>query len=108
MIECVGHPHTQAEAIQLVKRGGTVILFGDGNENETFQVGSFDFYYKNLTVRGAALNPFTQNRALNMITGKQIDVPSLITRVIPLEELPRLLEKGYGLEDIKVLVNPNL
>lgn len=108
VIECVGHPFTQAESIRLVQRGGTVILFGDGHENESFSIGSFDFYSKNLTVRGAALNPFTQNRALNMLIGKRINVASLITQVIPLEALPGLLEQGYGPKDIKVLVNPNL
>lgn len=108
VIECVGHPATQAESIKLVKRGGTVILFGDGHENESFSVGSFEFYYKNLTVRGAALNPFTQGRAMELIAGKRIDVAALISRVIPLEVLPGLLEQGYGENDVKVIVTPNL
>lgn len=108
VIECVGHPVTQAESIRLVKRGGTVILFGDGHENETFPVGSFEFYYKNLTVRGAALNPLTQNRAMVLLANKRFDVSAMISRVISLDALPDLLEKGYGPDDIKVLVDPNL
>jgi 2-desacetyl-2-hydroxyethyl bacteriochlorophyllide A dehydrogenase len=108
VIECVGHPSSQAESIQLVKRGGTVVLFGDGNDKESFSIGSFDFYYKNLTVRGAALNPYTQNRALNMLAAEQLDADALITKVISLDELPALLDAGYGPNDIKVLVNPNL
>ena len=108
VIECVGAPSTQAESIQIVQRGGTVILFGDGNQSETFQVGSYDFYYKNLTVKGAALNPFTQSRALNLLIHRKIDVTSLLSRVIPLNDLPGLLETGYDTKDIKVLVDPNL
>ena len=108
VIECVGHPFTQAESIQIVQRGGTVILFGDGHEGQKFEIGSFDFYYKNLTVRGAALNPFTQSRALNLLIGKRINTAALLSRVISLDELPGLLDKGYGAEDIKVQVNPSL
>jgi 2-desacetyl-2-hydroxyethyl bacteriochlorophyllide A dehydrogenase len=108
VIECVGAPFTQAESIQIVKRGGTVVLFGDGHEGQKFEVGSYDFYYKNLVVKGAALNPFTQNRALNLLVGKRIDTAALLSRVISLDELPGLLEKGYGAEDIKVMVSPDL
>jgi threonine dehydrogenase-like Zn-dependent dehydrogenase len=108
VFECVGAPFTQAESIQIVKRGGTVILFGDGHENEKFEVGSFDFYYKNLVVKGAALNPYTQTRALNLLIGHRIDVKALLSRVIALDELPALLNKGYGPEDIKILVDPGL
>lgn len=108
VFECVGAPATQAESIKIVKRGGTVILFGDGHENERFEVGSFDFYYKNLIVKGAALNPYTQTRALNLLIGKRIDVNALLSRVIGLDELPALLNKGYGPDDIKILVDPHL
>ena len=108
VIECVGAPSSQAESIQIVQRGGTVILFGDGHEGQKFEVGSYDFYYKNLVVKGAALNPFTQNRALNLLIGKRINVSALLSRVISLDELPDLLDKGYGAEDVKILVNPNL
>ena len=108
VIECVGAPFTQAESIQIVQRGGTVILFGDGHEGKKFEVGSYDFYYKNLVVKGAALNPFTQSRALSLLVGKRVNTSALLSRVISLDELPGLLEKGYGAEDIKILVNPNL
>ena len=108
VIECVGAPFTQAESIQIVKRGGTVILFGDGHENEKFEVGSFDFYSKNLVVKGAALNPYTQTRALDLLVGKRINVNKLISRIVALDELPALLNKGYGPDDIKILVDPTL
>jgi len=108
VFECVGAPPTQAESIRIVKRGGTVILFGDGHENEKFEVGSFDFYSKNLVVKGAALNPFTQTRALNLLIGHRLDVKSLLTRVIALDELPDLLNNGYEPDDIKIQVDPQL
>lgn len=107
IIECAGHPKTQAESIQLVKRGGAVILFGDGRIDETFSVGSYDFYYKNLTVRGAALNPYTHTRAVKLLAEHRINIADLVTRRIPLDDLPTLLKQGKQPQDIKVLVSPN-
>jgi threonine dehydrogenase-like Zn-dependent dehydrogenase len=108
VIECIGAPITQAQSIQIAQRGGTVILFGDGHAGQKFEVDSYEFYSKNLVVKGAALNPFTQNRALNLLMSKRINVSALLSKVITLDELPDLLKKGYGPDDIKIVVNPNI
>ena len=107
VIECIGNPSTQAEAIRIVKRGGRVVLFGDGQLDATFPVSSYIFYYKNLTVRGAALNPYTHLPALKLLAEKKIASSPLISRIIPLEQLKDVLENGYLASDIKILVAPN-
>lgn len=106
VIECVGRPETQAEAVRVARRGGTVLLFGCGPLGKVFPMDSFEIYSKELSVKGSALNPFTHLRALRLIAEGRLDVGSLVTRAVPLAELPALLATGIGEDDLKVVVHP--
>jgi len=104
VIECIGNPVTQEEALKIVKRGGHVELFGDGDMTKTFSVPSMQLYDKELTVTGAALNPFTHLQSLRIIASGKIDVSSLISSKITVDELPKTLQRGYTKDDVKILV----
>lgn len=104
VIECIGNPLTQAAAFELVKRGGCVQLFGDGNMNSSFSIPSMICYEKELEVTGAALNPFTHRQALKVAASGKIKLKPLISSKIPLEQLKETLDRGYGESDIKILV----
>lgn len=104
VIECIGNPQTQQAALELVKPGGSVVLFGDGDLTKAFTVPSQLFYAKELTARGAALNPFTHDQAFRLIASGRMQLEPLVSRKILLEELIPLLENGYQPQDIKVLV----
>ena len=106
VIECVGLPQTQEQAVRAARRGGTVLLFGCGPVGQTFPVGSYEIYSRELTIRGAALNPFTHGRAVEMIAAGRIDAAGLVTRTLSLEDLPSLLLKGPAEQDLKVVVHP--
>jgi L-iditol 2-dehydrogenase len=105
VIECVGLPETQEEAVRIARRGGTVVLFGCGPMNKTFAIDSFEIYASELTILGAALNPFTHGRALRLISEGRVCADTLVTRKITLEELRNVLENGFG-KDLKVVVKP--
>ena len=106
VIECIGKPETQRQALEAVKPGGSVVLFGDGDLTREFTVPSQLFYAKELTARGAALNPFTHAQAFRVIASGRMNLTPLISRKIPLAALRPLLENGYEPGDVKVLVAP--
>lgn len=105
VIECIGNPVTQEAAMDIVKPGGQVILFGDGDLTKRFSVPSQLFYQKELTVRGAALNPFTHDQAFRIISSGRMNLQPLISRTISVDELPELLSGGYRKDDVKILVS---
>lgn len=105
VIECIGNPVTQKASFELVKSGGSVELFGDGDMTREFAIPSFAFYEKELTVTGAALNPFTHYQALRIIASGRMDVQSLVSGKISVDELRDKLDKGYEKDDVKVLVS---
>lgn len=105
VIECIGNPATQQAALEIVKPGGHAVLFGDGDITQKFSVPSQMFYQKELTVRGAALNPFTHDQAFRIISSGRMNLRPLVSRSISVDELPSLLNNGYSRDDIKILVS---
>jgi 2-desacetyl-2-hydroxyethyl bacteriochlorophyllide A dehydrogenase len=107
VFDCVGLPETIMTSMQLVKRGGTIIIIGI--HPETFELKGFlQFMTKNLTMKGMYLTDqesFTT--AIRLIEQKKVDVLPLITKIITLDDVPEEIENlSRGLhEDIKVLVD---
>ncbi len=105
VIECIGNPQTQQMALEIVKPGGQVVLFGDGDLTQRYSVPSQLFYQKELTVRGAALNPFTHEQAFRIISSGRMNLRPLVSRTVSLDELPDLLNNGCKKDDVKILVS---
>ncbi len=63
-------------------------------------------YYKELTIRGSFVNPFTHARAVELLASKQVDVMPLITHRFPLDDAAKALETAQGKDAIKVLLVP--
>lgn len=105
VIECIGNPVTQEQAFDIVKAGGQVELFGDGDLTKKFSTASQVFYQKELTAVGAALNPFTHDQAYRLLMSGRMKLQPMVSRTISLDELIPLLESGYQKDDIKVFVS---
>lgn len=105
VIECIGNPVTQEKALQMVKPGGQVVLFGDGDMTKSFSVTSQLFYEKELQAMGAALNPFTHQQAFRIIKSGKMNLHPMVSGKITVDELKGVLERGYQKDDIKILVS---
>lgn len=105
VIESAGRLETAELAIQLARRGGSVLQFGVVSPDKQARISPYDIYYKELTVRGSFVNPFTHSRAIELLGSKQIDVMPLITHRFPLDDASRALQTAQG-EAIKVLLTP--
>ncbi|NLT73059.1 MAG: zinc-dependent alcohol dehydrogenase family protein [Chloroflexi bacterium] len=105
VIEAVGSAATDAQAIAWAGRGGTVLWFGVTPPDQTVTVSPNLVFEKELTLRGARINPFTHGRALALLGSGRLEVGPLITRRANIEELPGLLAAGPG-DDIKTVIVP--
>jgi 2-desacetyl-2-hydroxyethyl bacteriochlorophyllide A dehydrogenase len=106
VIESAGRLETAELTIKLARRGGTVLQFGVVSPDKQAQISPYDIYYKELTVRGSFVNPFTHSRAIELLASKQIDVMPIITHRFPLDDAVKALETAQGAEAIKVLLTP--
>jgi len=105
VLEAVGSEATTGQAVEWAAEGGTVVWFGVTPPGETVAIEPNLVFRKELTIRGARINPFTHARAIAAMASGQVNVAPLLSRMIPLEDLARILEEPAG-ADIKTLVIP--
>lgn len=106
VIECVGKPATIEQAIHLAGRKSVVMMFGLTRPDETISVKPFEIFQKEIVLKSSFINPYTQQRALDLIKDKKIDVKSMIHDCCGLEELPALLGDAKRRAMGKYIIRP--
>ena len=93
VIEAVGSPATWQWAIQMVRRGGTVNLFGGCPKGSQVEFDSTALHYSEITIKSTFHHtPRFIREALDAIAQGEIRASDLVTGEIPLEDLPQLFE----------------
>jgi len=105
VLEAVGSVATTRQAVAWAAEGGTVVWFGVTPPGQVVEVEPNLVFRKELTIRGARINPFTHARALAAMAAGQVSVAPLLSRRISLNELAHALEEPAGAH-IKTLVVP--
>lgn len=107
VFECAGAKGTLQQAIDLVRPGGQVMVPGVNMEPDEIQPGTL--LMKECEIRGSLGGGDLFRAALDYLAGGQIQVESMVSRVIGLEEVDEMFQSlGTAENDaIKVLVAPN-
>jgi len=106
VFECAGVVETFEQGIALARRGGTVVIVGVAPADAVARVRPFDLFAKELRLVGSYLNPLTHGRAVELAASGKLDLASLITGLVGLEETPALLESPPAPDAVKILVLP--
>ncbi len=106
VIECVGKTQTIEMAIDICGNKGLVMMFGLTGPDEEIKVKPFEVFKKELILTSSFINPCTQQRALDLIDSKKIDVSSMVYDVISLKELEGVLNDPAKRSLGKYLVDP--
>lgn len=107
VIECVGRTSTMEQAIEIAGKKSVVMFFGLTAPGDTISVKPFEIFKKEIEIKASYINPYTQQRAIEMIDSKRIDVQSMIYKVAQLEELPGILADKELRSKGKFIINPN-
>lgn len=93
VIEAIGLPATWEQALKLARKGGTVLEFGGCPPGTEIKVNAEQLHYGELTMLGTFhTTPLHFRRALDLIASRTIDVRSLVTRKMKLEDLKEAFE----------------
>lgn len=106
VIECVGRTSTIAQAIDIVGKKGTVMMFGLTAPEDTVAIRPFEIFQKEIELKASFINPYTQKRALSLIDAGRLDVSSMVCRVAGLSELSEILEKPELRAKGKYIISP--
>ncbi|MCS7221762.1 MAG: zinc-dependent alcohol dehydrogenase family protein [Anaerolineae bacterium] len=104
VIEAAGTRTTAAQALEIARRGATVLLFGVTPMGQKIEMEPFQVFRKELTIKGSHINPFTMRRALALLESGQVQVAPLITHRIGLADLASTLATPAPPEMMKAMV----
>ncbi|MEI7730486.1 MAG: zinc-binding dehydrogenase [Verrucomicrobiota bacterium] len=106
VFEAVGKPETWAAAIELVRKGGLVNLFGGCPSGTSVSLDTARMHYANLTlVASFHHTPRTIRRALEFIESGVIRAQDFVNGECSLSELPGLLKSmATGNRSVKTLI----
>lgn len=106
VIECAGLPQTIKQAIDLAGKKSIVMMFGLTKPDEEITIKPFQIFQKEITIKASFINPYTQQRALDLINTRKIDVKSMVCEVRPLEGLEEVLSNPKTRSKGKYIINP--
>ena len=107
IIECCGLKDTLEQAIDIVDRQGTIVLFAVTSLDACIQLNTYQVFQKEITITGSFCSPYTMGRAVALINSHAIDVTSMLGRQISLEQLSDVLADTENRTKGKVVVLPN-
>lgn len=108
VIECAGNENAVASAFRLVKKGGTVVLFGLTNDTSGISIHYQSLFHKEVSIKTSLLNPFTFQPAVNLLTSHKVSVEYFNPSVIPFHnnELTNLFTNARNDSIVKYMVMP--
>lgn len=107
VVECCGIRSTSEEAIDIVDRQGTVVLFAVTAVDAAMSLKTYTLFQKELTVRGSYCSPYTMGRAVELINSHRIDVTTMLGGTEPLEGLAEVLSNPKKRAKGKFVILPN-
>jgi L-iditol 2-dehydrogenase len=91
VIEAAGTEQAWGDAVQLVRPGGTVLVFGGLPRDARPPVDAYRLHYEELTLRGSFHHtPATVRAALGFLASGAYPWERLVTHRVSLEQLPDL------------------
>lgn len=104
VIECVGNIHTQEDAVKFAGKGATIMYFGLAAPEESFPIKPDDIFKKELRITSSYINPYTFERAVQVLESGTIELESLITNVVPLDQIADVFTKPEYRRTGKVMI----
>lgn len=107
VVEAVGRRETWESTFGLVRKGGTILLFGGCPSGTMVSFGAEKIHYGELRVQGAFHHtPAAVERAFRLIVSGQVSIMPLISHEMPLERAGEALElMGEG-KALKIALRP--
>jgi L-iditol 2-dehydrogenase len=106
VFDCSGNVAAVRQALQVVMRGGTVMLYGVCPQDQNVPLNPFWLNDNEITIRGSYNNPNTMSRAIDLLASGRINAGSIVTHRYPLKDGLEAFRCTGGEECLKVIVEP--
>jgi L-iditol 2-dehydrogenase len=107
VFECTGIPQVWEDAAWLVRKGGTVILFGGCKEGSRVVYDAGRIHYDEITLKGVFhYKPSDVAQAYKLLSTGKIKVSGLISGEYPLKDLAKAFQRLIKGDGIKYAIIP--
>ena len=95
-----------SDAIGIVRKGGTVVMFGVPSKGDTLEIDMSEVYSKEITiVTSYAASDNDTKEAMNMISSSKVDVKKLITHKYQISESQKAFDHAHnGSDSMKIII----
>lgn len=107
VVECAGVAATIAMSPRLTRTGGRIVILGVLAQGEQVPIEPFDLLFREIQMHYSFLNPFTHQRAAQMVADGTILVAPLISRTISLAEAAVAIASPPPKGEVRAIVVPN-
>ncbi|MCX7019728.1 MAG: alcohol dehydrogenase catalytic domain-containing protein [bacterium] len=108
VIDATGTAKAIQESLPLLKRGGTLMIFGVCPEEEQISVTPYDMFARELSIIAAKMPPCTLERAVRIIEAGKIDCERIVSSVMPLDRLEEAIDchQHAKHKHVKIMIDP--
>lgn len=107
VFECTGLPEVWENTIWLVRKGGTVVLFGGCKQGSKVSYDAGRIHYDEITLKGVFhYKPSDVSQAYKLLSNGKIKVSGLISGQYPLHDLRKAFQKLVSGKGIKYAIIP--
>lgn len=107
VIETCGLKSTSEEAIDIVDRRGTVILFAVTKTDSRMDLMTYKLFQKELTIKGSYCSPYDMGRAVELLNSHSIDVTTMLAGTKSFDGLEEILGNPKVRAQGKWVILPN-
>ncbi len=108
VFECAGNPEAVEKGIQLLRRGGRLVVVGHFFKNGTFKLDPWDICRNELEIVGSVLgNENEYDRAIELLMDKKIPWDKVISHLIQFEEADNAFLIAKNRNSMKVVLVNN-
>jgi len=107
VIDSTGNARAAELGLDLVRRGGTMEVFGVCDPAEQISISPHRMNTDELDLRGGCLNPFTHQTALDLLATGRVRSKPVVSDVLPLADALRAFELFGSPDVLKIQLTPN-
>ncbi len=104
VIECAGTVKTIEQAVKCAGRGAVVMMFGLVPAEAIASIRPYEVFQKELKLTASFINPYTFNRAIEVLSLGKVRTDGIVTDILPLNDINRVFEDPSYRRRGKVLI----
>lgn len=106
VVECAGVEATVEMSPSLTRTGGRIVVLGVLPQGTRVSIEPFDLLFREIQMHYSFLNPFTHERATQMIANGAIEIAPLVTRQISLSDIPDVVSSAAPDGEVRAIAVP--